>query len=218
MPDERNGCNLMSQLSYWDELHRRERLAPFSLKESPFAAKVAAGLRTPHRILELGCGTGADAVYFSKLGHEVVATDGSAEAISASSLRINGSLRFAVQDMREPFAFPDGSFGLVYARLSIHYFSDIETRRIVDEVHRVLGPGGRFFFMCKSVQDPLWGQGVRVGPNMYDLGGHVRHFFSPDYIRTILNPRRFLTEGILSSCERLYGYDSALIEAVAAKI
>ena len=208
----------MSQLSYWEEVHRRERLDPFSEQTSPFAKKVVASLRTPHRILELGCGTGADAVYFSKLGHEVVATDGSAEAISANSSRGNGFLRFAMQDMREPLSFADDSFGLVYARLSIHYFSDAETRRIVDEVHRVLGPGGRFFFMCKSIQDPLWGQGVRVGPNMYDLDGHVRHFFSPDYIRAILNPRRFLIEGLLSSCDRLYGYDSAFIEAVAAKI
>lgn len=208
----------MSQLSYWEGLHRREQLNPFSEQTSPFAKKVAACLRTPHRILELGCGAGADAVYFSKLGHEVVATDGSAEVISTNSSRGSGSLRFAMQDMWQPLSFADDSFELVYARLSIHYFSDAGTRQIIDEVHRVLGPGGRFFFMCKSTQDPLWGQGVQVGPNMYDLGGHVRHFFSPDYIRAILNPRRFLIEGLLPSCDRLYGYDSAFIEAVAAKI
>jgi SAM-dependent methyltransferase len=213
-----DGHDLMNQLTYWEDLHTSERLDPFSRQASPFARKVAACLRAPHRILELGCGTGADAVYFNKLGHEVIATDGSAKAISANSCRGNESLRFAVQDMREPFSFASGSFALVYARLSIHYFSDEETRRIVDEVHRVLDPGGRFFFMCKSVQDPLCGQGVLVGPNIYNLGGHVRHFFSPDYIRDIFEPRRFLVEGLLTSCDRLYGYDTAFIEEVAAKI
>lgn len=208
----------MNQLSYWEDLHRQERLDPFSKRTSPFAKKVAVCLRTPERILELGCGTGRDAKYFSQLGHDVVATDGSSDVISANSSHSNDSLRFLVQDMLEPLAFADGSFGVVYARLSIHYFSDIETRQIVGEVHRVLKTGGRFYFMCKSVQDPLFGHGVRIGPDMYDLAGHIRHFFSPDYTRTVLDPRRFMLEGVHTACDRLYGYDSAFIEAVAAKI
>lgn len=208
----------MNQLSYWDDLHRRQQLDGFSQRASLFAAKVAVGLRMPHRILELGCGNGADAAYFSRLGHDVVATDGSAEAISANSACPGGPLRFAVQDMREQLFFADRSFEVVYARLSIHYFSDAETHRLVAEVHRVLAGGGRFFFMCKSVHDPLWGQGTRIGPDTYDLGGHVRHFFSTEYVRDLLHAHRFLIEGVLPACDRLYGYDSAYVEAVAAKI
>ena len=42
---------------------------------------------TRHRILELGCGTGEDAVHLARSGHDVVATDASEEMIRIARLK-----------------------------------------------------------------------------------------------------------------------------------
>lgn len=42
------------------------------------------------RVLEINCGTGEDAIWLAKLGHDVVATDISTEMISVASEKANG--------------------------------------------------------------------------------------------------------------------------------
>jgi hypothetical protein len=47
-------------------------------------------------------------------------------------------------------------------------------------------PHGILAFCVKSAQDPLYGKGTRVAPDMYSLDGHVRHFFSREYATDLL--------------------------------
>jgi SAM-dependent methyltransferase len=58
---------------------------------------------TRHRILELGCGTGEDAVHLARAGHEVVATDASEEMIRIARLK---AVSAGVADRIEFLAMP----------------------------------------------------------------------------------------------------------------
>ena len=71
-------------------------------------------------ILELNCGTGADAIEFAKLGHQVIATDISAGMIAVANAKSHPeNLQFQVQDINtltkdsfgEKFDFIFSDFG-----------------------------------------------------------------------------------------------------------
>src|SRR2546422_160092 len=88
--------------------------------------------------------------------------------------------------MTQPFPFHANTFDVVYARLSLHYFTGAQTQQIFREIHRILKPGGLLCFICKSTKDPLYGQGKKIEEDMFELKGHVRHFFSEAYARKCL--------------------------------
>ena len=75
----------------------------------------------PVRTLEIGCGTGADAVYLAKHGFEVTAVDASPTAIDRARTRAEqaGALLRIVLDDVYKFAEHSGTFDLVYDSGSI---------------------------------------------------------------------------------------------------
>jgi SAM-dependent methyltransferase len=182
------------QAAFWDRWHGRPR-ADSSPEHDEFRKRFLALLpQQPQQpqpaILELGCGQGRDAVELATAGHPVHAVDFAANAIRTASAVLPESLRgrvtFRRLDLADPLPFADGAYAAVYSYLSLHYFDDPTTVRIFDEVRRVLRPGGWLGFVVKSVNDRLYGKGDRLGPDRYCLKGHVRHFFSQEYVQRLL--------------------------------
>jgi SAM-dependent methyltransferase len=95
----------------------------------------AAGL-----ICDLGCGPGHVAYYLHQRGAAVVGIDLSPPMI-AQPRRLHPGPRFEVGDMRS-LSCDDASFGAVVALYSLIHFDDPELRRALDEIARVLVPGG----------------------------------------------------------------------------
>jgi ubiquinone/menaquinone biosynthesis C-methylase UbiE len=94
------------------------------------------------RLLEVGFGMGTDLFQFASAGAIVSGVD-----LSPEHLRI-ARQRFALYgipaDLRladaEQLPFPDGAFDVVYTFGVIHHTPD--TQKAMDEIHRVLKPGG----------------------------------------------------------------------------
>jgi ubiquinone/menaquinone biosynthesis C-methylase UbiE len=127
-------------------------------------------------------------------------------------------LRFEVQDTSKKFNYSDGQFDAIYARLSLHYFPNETTIAIFDEMRRVLKPSGNLYFMCKSVDDLIYGQGIELEKDMYELNGHVRHFFSEDYAKQLLTEASFDITSIIKGEEKIYDRQSAYIQVEAKAI
>ena len=108
-------------------------------------------------------------------------------------------------------------FAAGYARLSLHYFSDVITRNIFREIHRSLKPDGLLAFLCKSTRDHLYGQGQKIEEDMFIKDGHVRHFFSEDYAKSCLEDKFKLVK-LQTNWENLYGKQSSAITVIAQKI
>lgn len=94
------------------------------------------------RVLEIGCGNGADAFMFAVNGADYTGIDLTPEAVEATQrhFRAEGlSGQFRVQSC-EQLSFANDSFDTVYSFGVLHHTPDPE--RAVREVHRVLKPGG----------------------------------------------------------------------------
>lgn len=208
--------SLPDQRAHWDALRRRNPPPTTRRGPSAFAQRCASRFVTASVVLELGCGPARDGAFFARLGHTVVATDFSLATLTPARaiFAAKPGLHFCLLDTSAPLPFRDDTFDAVYARLSLHYFPDLVTRRVFRELHRVVRPNGILCFMCKSTGDPLHGQGRQIEPDLFDLDGHLRHFFSPGYATSCLDPDFALVE--LTEREGTSSrHPSAFIEVIA---
>jgi SAM-dependent methyltransferase len=183
---------------------------------SAFAVTCLELLPPLSRILELGCGAGNDAAAFAAAGHTVIATDFATNAIATNRARLAATPNLAFEEMRieKPYPYPDAAFDAVYAHLTLHYYRHDITCSILKEIRRVLRPGGRLMFACKSPGDPAWCRGVELEPDMFDLHGKVRHFFRESYARELL-AEDFTDIDVTSHTGKLYRQKSGWITATA---
>jgi tellurite methyltransferase len=108
------------------------------------------------RILDAGCGSGRNLVYFLRTGYEVFAVDESSGAI-AQTRRLAAQLapHLPADNFREEpvarMSFPDLGFDVVISSAVLHFAGDEpQWDAMVQEMWRVLKPGGIFFARLAS--------------------------------------------------------------------
>jgi SAM-dependent methyltransferase len=111
----------------------------------PFAADFAGarGLK----VLEVGCGLGTDGAQFAEAGADYTGVDLTEAAVELARKRFelfDLPGQFQTADA-ENLPFPDESFDLVYSHGVLHHTP--ETGKAIQEIHRVLRPGGRAVVM-----------------------------------------------------------------------
>ena len=121
---------------YMRQAEERYRLEPFIADFARFEA--SRGLR----VLEIGVGLGADHQRFAEAGARLIGIDLTERAVEHTRRRLSLfalSSNLSVGDA-EALDFPDASFDVVYSWGVLHHSPD--TPRAIDEVRRVLKPGG----------------------------------------------------------------------------
>jgi SAM-dependent methyltransferase len=92
-------------------------------------------------ILDIGFGNGNEIIYLSEkyntYGIDIKTIN------SDKFIQIN-------QDIRKVFPFQDNFFDVIYARLSLHYFTESELNSIFSEIKRVLKVNSYFKFSVKT--------------------------------------------------------------------
>jgi SAM-dependent methyltransferase len=108
------------------------------------------------RILDAGCGSGRNLVYFLRSGYEVFAVDESSAAI-AQTRRLAAELAPHLpensfrEEPVERMSFSDGQFDVVLSSAVLHFASDEQQwKSMVKEMWRVLKSGGIFFARLAS--------------------------------------------------------------------
>jgi SAM-dependent methyltransferase len=122
--------------------------------ESVLIDWIQAGAVAPGPALEIGCGTGSNALWLAEKGFDVLGVDIAPLAIERARARAKpGSrCRFQVHDFvhDEPLT---GSFGLVFDRGCFHVFdSDEERARFAQRVSTLLAPGGMWLSLMGSTE------------------------------------------------------------------
>jgi len=137
------------------EKHRYE-------KESHIPAAAQFANTRGLRVLEIGCGIGTDGAQFAKAGAEYTGVDLTDAAIELAHKRfelfgLKGQFRVADA---ESLDFPDESFDVVYSHGVLHHTPYIDAA--VQEIHRVLRPGGRAIVMLYHRGSYNYRIGIRV--------------------------------------------------------
>jgi len=203
------------QKTMWNQKHAAGVHAQLEDRPREFAVQVADDIKPGMKLLELGCGVGSDSAYFASLGVDVVATDFS-DVVIAQNKAKHANVTFEVVDIAKPLPYEAKMFDVVYAHLSLHYYDEPKTAKVFKEIERVLRPGGMLYFSCKSVDDPLFGDGTEIQPGVFEREGHIRHFFSLDYTKQLLSKDYRVLK--LEAAEGVYdGFRSAFIQCWARK-
>ena len=140
-------------------------------------------------VLDLGCGEGVEAIFFAEKGAQVTCIDFSDNAMASFKEKIQGTaleekITLVKDDILNISRFGDESFDAIYSNLALHYFNDEETSKLFKEIHRVLRKNGLLIFRVKNTRDKYYGQGKKLEEDMYERKGHVRHFFSKEYLNS----------------------------------
>ena len=127
--------------------------------------------------LDLGCGSGCNLEYLTSKSPNIFACDYSAEAVKKvkTVYRINA----VVADIRNRLPYKYNLFDYIVADLSLHYFSESDTRKIIEELIMILKRPGFIFARVNSINDVNHGakKGIEIEHNYFDMNGRLKRFF-----------------------------------------
>ncbi len=138
-----------------------EGTAPWDIGK-PQPVFVDAAEQITGSILDAGCGTGENSLFFADRGHKVTGIDFLEHPIAEAKRNAQKRGRpatFLVMDALHLDDIPE-VFGSVIDCGLFHVFSDEDRSRYVEGLASVVRPGGRLFLLCFSDREPL-GDGPR---------------------------------------------------------
>lgn len=163
---------------FFAEIDRRffaeaRRFMPW--QAAPFDALIPFKELRDSRVLEIGVGNGSHAQLLASSAREFVGIDLTSYAVEATTKRlaVNGVTGARVLQMdAESLQFEDNSFDFIWTWGVIHHSAN--TARVLEEMHRVLKPGGRAVVMVYH----------RSGWLYYFVNGFIHGIVLGDLFRT----------------------------------
>ncbi|HET9080600.1 MAG TPA: class I SAM-dependent methyltransferase [Trebonia sp.] len=145
----------------WDASYTASTPAPWDIgRPQPAFARLADEGRLSGRLLDVGCGTGENALHAASRGAEVTGIDVAPAAIARARAKASErglTVRFEVAD-----ALDLGRLALTADTVIdsgvFHVFGDDDRARYVASLAAALRPAGAYYLMCFSDRQPgTWG-------------------------------------------------------------
>jgi SAM-dependent methyltransferase len=141
-------------------------------------------------VLDVGCGTGENALLLAAAGHDVLGVDAAALAIERARAKADSnrsSARFELADALQLAAL-GRSFATVIDSAVFHVFDDDERARYVMSLAAVVRPGGRYFMLVFSDREPTdWGGPRRISR------AEIEQAFAEGWTIRAIEPARYET-------------------------
>jgi cyclopropane fatty-acyl-phospholipid synthase-like methyltransferase len=140
------------------------------------------------RVLDVGCGTGENALFFAEHGHPTWGVDFAPNAIRRAVAKAEG--RKSPVEFRVHSALDLASLGERFDTVTdcglFHTFLDPHRLPYSESVRSILPPGGRFHLLCFSEEEPTdWGGPRRISQ------AELRTTFSEGWELRGIRPARF---------------------------
>jgi cyclopropane fatty-acyl-phospholipid synthase-like methyltransferase len=161
-------------------------------RPQPAIVRLAEAGQITGSVLDVGCGTGENALFLAERGFAVTGVDGAPTAIRkarAKAKRRGLTASFEVADALD-LPVPKRPFDTVVDSGLFHVFSDEERPHFTESLTHVIRHNGTYFLMCFSDQEPGdWGP-RRV------TQAEIRSVFSDGWQINYVQPSAFdTTEG-----------------------
>lgn len=145
----------------------------------------------PGPVLDVGCGTGENAIFYAQNKFTTVGVDFASEAIAQAKAKAKErgvNVDFKVGSALD-LQFSDRSFNYVTDSGLFHTFDDNSRPVFRDEIVRVLKPAGTYLMMCFSDKEPTdWGGPRRVSKQ------EIEKVFSPTFKINYIRDEYFATK------------------------
>ena len=171
----------------WNSNYAANELPWDTGEPDPFLVEaVQQGLVARGRALEVGCGTGTNAIWLDAQGYDVVAYDLAPLAIERARAKAKAASASRLQlEVRDFLAEPvQGSFQLVFDRGCFHVFDDkAQQTAFASRVASLLAPDGVWLSLIGSTEGP-----ARPGPprrSALDIVSAVEPFLELATLRAI---------------------------------
>ena len=131
------------------------------------------------RVLEIGCGAGADLSEFARHGAQVTGIDVTETAVELASnrLQVEGLPGSVLTYSGDSLPLDDESFDLVYSWGVLHHTPFMD--QLFSDVHRVLVPGGEFKAMFYNRKSLLYYYSILyLRQHLQKLGGNREEILS----------------------------------------
>ncbi|HEX5115700.1 MAG TPA: class I SAM-dependent methyltransferase [Pseudonocardiaceae bacterium] len=128
------------------------------------------------RLLDVGAGTGMPATLLCSAGYQVVGVDVSASMLALAAANCPRAEFHLASAYDLPF--PDAAFDGAWLVASLLHLPKFRADEALDEVRRVVTPGGAVFVAVKRGD----GEGLTAGPN----GERYFAYYQPDELRQTL--------------------------------
>jgi len=172
--------------------------------------------RNDFSVLDLGCGNGINIPFLLSKNRNVYACDYSEEAIGIVRTKFDIDAR--IVDIRDGLPYGNEQFDIIVSDLSLHYFSDSTTKRILKDIFRVLRKDGIVLVRVNSINDKNHGfnKGEEIEANFFVLKGRYKRFFDKNAIEMYFKDG-FSIEKIFERQTSKYSAEKALWEVVLRK-
>ena len=143
----------------WDQTYREQTAPPWDtgFPSAQLRQLVESGTVRPCRVLDLGCGTGTNAIYLAQKGFDATGVDISPVAVEKAQAKAQAAgvkTDFVCSSVLE---LPDlgDLFGFVFDCGCFHVLEKTQRGAFVDQVVRVMRLGGVMFLLCGNSKEPL---------------------------------------------------------------
>jgi len=162
----------ISPASDWDEHYQTGHLPwDTGAVESELVSIVKSLPAPPRRVVDVGCGTGTNAIYLAQQGAKVTGTDLSPKAIEMANAKARAAnvagVEFIACDILGDLRVPPASADFVFDRGCFHCMPAESRVTFAQRVHAMLAPAGR----CIVVSEALLQKPCRSGTPQLVLGG-----------------------------------------------
>ena len=164
----------------WDRRWKTKEGRSDWLKPEPEVISAARDLQKAgaSSALDLGCGVGRHSIFLASLGFFVVAMDASRSGIAFTRSQVKSDNIIFLIGLMTELPIEDCCFDYLLAWNVIHHGNRSIVRQSLDEIRRVIRPGGFFQGTMLSKSDRRYGNGREIEADTYILEGEGHpHFF-----------------------------------------